>query len=325
MNRKRGALLLLRRRSLFAVPRFRFSPALALAFSALSAIAALGSYTAEAAIELRDDRGIAVRLPAPAQRIVALAPSLTELIYAAGAGRHLVGVARFSDYPAEAQRVTQVGDAARVDIERIAALEPHLVLAWKSGNQAGDIDKLARLGHAVFVTEPVRLADIPRLLRAIGALAGTGPAAERAARAFQDGVLSMRTRYAVARKVRALYEVWHRPLITVSGRHMISDVITLCGGKNVFADAPGLTPSVSLEAVVAAGAEVILGGARAGSEADFRREWRQAPVAVLRSLPVFYVDPDLIQRQTPRILEGAKTICAALDTVRRNAAIDRRR
>jgi iron complex transport system substrate-binding protein len=316
VNRKCGALLLLRLHFLFSVSRFWFSTALALTFSAVSANAALRLYGAEAAIALRDDRGVVVRLPAPAQRIVALAPSLTELIYAAGAGQHLVGVARFSDYPAAARRVTQVGDAARVDIERIMTLEPNLVLAWKSGNQAGDIEKLSRLGLAVFVTEPVRLADISRLLRTLGALAGTGRAAERAARAFEDGVQSLRTRYAGARKVRALYEVWHRPFITVSGRHMISDVITLCGGQNVFANAPGLTPSVSLEAVVAAGAEAILGGARAGSEADFRREWRQAPVVALRSLPAFYVDPDLIQRQTPRILEGARIVCAALESVR---------
>jgi iron complex transport system substrate-binding protein len=279
---------------------------------------ALWSFAAGAAIELRDDRGTVVRLSAPAQRIVALAPNLTELAYAAGAGQRLVGVARFSDYPAAARRVTQVGDAARVDVERILALKPHLVLAWKSGNQAGDIEKLARLGHVVVVTEPVRLTDIPRLLRIIGALAGTAPTAERAARAFEEAVRSLRARYARTRKVRAFYEVWHRPLITVSGGHMISDVISICGGINVFAATPGLTPTVSLEAVVAAGAEVVLGGARSGSEADFRREWRQAPVAVLRSLPAFYVDPDLIQRQTPRILDGAKSVCAALEQVRNN-------
>jgi len=311
VTRKRGAFPSPRRRKLFSIPCFRFFLALALATSA-----ALWPFTATAAIELRDDRGVVVRLPAPAQRIVALAPSLAELAYAAGAGQRLVGVARFSDYPPAARRVTQVGDAARVDIERIMALEPHLVLAWRSGNQAGDIDKLVRLGHAVFVTEPVRLADIPRLLRAIGALAGTGPAAERAARAFDDGLQLLRTRYAGVRKVRTLYEIWHRPLITVSGRHMISDVISLCGGENVFADASGLTPSVSLEAVVAADAEAILGGARAGSEAEFKREWREVPVAALRSMPVFYVDPDLIQRQTPRILEGARIVCAALEQVR---------
>jgi len=318
--RKRVAVAFLRRRFSFSPSCFRFFPALALAVNGT-----LWSLTAGSAIELRDDRGVLVRLAAPAERVVALAPNLTELAYAAGAGGRLVGVARFSDYPEAARRVAQVGDAARVDVERIAALEPHLVLAWKSGNQAGDLAKLARLGHVVFVTEPVRLADIPRLLRVIGMLAGTAPAAERAARAFERGIESLRARHARSRTIRAFYEVWHRPLITVSGGHMISDVIALCGGENVFARTPGLTPTVSLEAVVAARAQAIIGGARSGGDADFRREWRQAPVAVLRSLPAFYVDPDLIQRQTPRILEGARIVCAALETVRTNSAADKRR
>lgn len=302
----------------FSLPRFRLFPALAVAVGTL-----LCALTARAAIELRDDRSVLVRLAAPARRIVALAPNLTELAYAAGAGERVVGVARFSDYPAAARRVTQVGDAARVDVERIAALEPDLVLAWKSGNQAGDLVKLARLGHIVFTTEPVRLADIPRLLRAIGALAGTAPAAERAARGFESGIESLRARHARSRKIRVFYEVWHRPLITVSGGHMISDVIALCGGENVFARTPGLTPTVSLEALAAADAGVVIGGVRSGSEEDFRREWRQTPVAALRSLPAFYVEPDVIQRQTPRILEGARIICAALEAVRRNATADK--
>lgn len=269
-----------------------------------------------AGVELRDDRGILVRLPAPAQRIVTLAPNLAELAHAAGAGHRLVGVARFSDYPEAARHVTEVGDAARVELERITALRPDVVLAWKSGNQPGDIEKLERLGHVVFVTEPVRLADIPRLVRAIGTLAGTGSAAERAARSFEEEVRSLRERYAQARKVRVLYEVWHRPLITVSEGHMISDVIAICGGSNVFATVPGLTPAVSLEAVVVARPEVVLGGARTGGETELMCNWRAAPVGALASLPVFYVDPDLIQRQTPRILEGARIVCAALESVR---------
>jgi iron complex transport system substrate-binding protein len=256
-----------------------------------------------------------VRLRAPAQRIVTLAPNLAELAHSAGAGRHLVGVARFSDYPESARHVDEVGDAARVELERVVALRPDLVLAWKSGNQRADIENLERLGQVVFVTEPVRLADIPRLVRAIGALAGTASAAERAAGSFEEEVQSLRERYLQARKVRALYEVWHRPLMTVSGRHMISDVVALCGGSNVFAEAPGLTPIVSMEAVLEARPEAVLGGARKGGEAELARNWREAPAA-LRLLPVFYVDPDLIQRQTLRIVKGAKIVCAALETVR---------
>ncbi len=269
-----------------------------------------------ASIELRDDRGKIVALTRPAQRIVAAAPHLTELAFAAGAGAQLVGVARFSDFPQAALGVTQVGDAARIDVERVIALEPDLILAWKSGNQAGDIERLERLGYAVFVSEPARLSDIPRLLRAIGTLAGNAPAAERAAAAFEQDLRSLRAQFGAAPKVRVFYEVWHRPLITVNGAHMISDVITLCGGENVFAAVPLLTPTVSLEAVAAARPEVILGGSQAQGGAEFAREWRAAAVGTLRELPAFHVDPDLIQRQTSRIVEGARAICAHLERVR---------
>lgn len=286
-----------------------------MSFSILCAVAFV-STAAGTGIELRDDRDAVVRLQNPAQRIVALAPSLTELAYAAGAGPRLVGVARFSDYPEKARDVPEIGDAARVDIERIVALEPDLVLAWKSGNQAGDIEKLERLGVVVYVTEPARLADIPRLLRAVGALAGSVAFAERSAQRFARDVQSLRARYGGAHKVQTLYEVWHRPLITVNGRHMINDVIHLCGGVNVFGAAAGLTPSVSMEAVLAAAPEVVVGGARTGGEAELRRNWKEVPIASLRALPVFYVDPDLIQRQTPRIVEGARIVCAALESVR---------
>ena len=117
------------------------------------------------AVGLRDDRAVAVELAAPAMRIVSLAPHLTEIAFAAGAGDKLAGVARFSDYPAVARRLPQIGDGARVDLERILALKPDLVLAWKSGNQAGDIARLEQLGIRVFVTEPRRLHDVPRLTR----------------------------------------------------------------------------------------------------------------------------------------------------------------
>lgn len=259
-----------------------------------------------------------MQFAAPAERIVTLAPHLTEIVFAAGAGEKLVGVARFSDFPAAAQRLPQVGDAARVDIERILSLQPDLVLAWKSGNQAGDIARLDELGLRVFVTEPRRLPDIPRLLRMIGAFTGTPNAAEQAAASFEREMGALRLRYGARPPVRVFYEIWHRPLLTVNRDHMISDVIALCGGVNVFAEARLLTPSVSLEAVLAARPEAILGGGSASTAEVLAAQWRSDAVAGLKNVPVFYVAPDEIQRATPRIAAGAKTICAALETVRRN-------
>lgn len=273
-----------------------------------------------AARPLQDDRGAVLDLPAPAQRIVALSPNLVELTYAAGAGSHLAAGVRFSDYPPEASRLPQVGDASRIDVERVLALQPDLVLAWQSGNPAGDVERLRRLGLNVFVTEARRLADIGRLVRTIGELAGTAPAAAAAARDFERDLGQLRQRYGGRSVVPVFYEIWGRPLLTVNGEHVISDVITLCGGRNVFAAAAPLTPAVSLEAVIAARPAVVLGGSSAVNPEDFTASWHMLPVTALREIPVRYVPPDFIQRQTPRIAQGARVVCEHLDEVRaRNA------
>jgi iron complex transport system substrate-binding protein len=212
----------------------------------------------------------------------------------------------------------QVGDAVRVDLESVVALHPDLVLAWKSGNQPADVERLQRLGYPVLITEPRRLPDIPRVLRAIGTLAGTRPAAERAAGEFEKGIRGLRERHASASRVRVFYQIWERPLLTVNGNHIISDVVALCGGENVFADVSQLTPTITLEALIAAKPQIILGGGSAGGEKEFAGHWRVSALPPLRELPARYVNPDVIQRQTPRILEGARIVCAHLDEVRRN-------
>ena len=274
--------------------------------------------TAYAQVSVTDDAGRIVTLTRPAQRIIAIAPSLAEMAFAAGAGNRLVGVARYSAMPPGAPPVPEVGDAVRVDLERIVGLKPDLVLAWQSGNRTGDYERLEKLGYPVFVAESRRLADIARSLRAIGALAGTRREAERAAAEFERGIAHLRGRYEKARRVRVFYAIWTRPWMTVSDAHLIGDVIALCGGENVFGDVAQLTPTVSLEAIIAAKPEVMLGGASAGGADALRRDWQASAPAPLNALPAAYVDPDLIQRQTPRILEGASVVCAALDQVRMN-------
>lgn len=269
------------------------------------------------AAQVKDDRGVVVDVPARASRIVALSPHLVEIVYAAGAGAKLAAVVRYSDFPPPARRLPQVGDAARFDVERIVVLKPDLVLGWRSGNPARELARIERLGFPLFVTEPRRIEDIPRIVRAVGALAGTGAAAEESAAVFEREVQELRRRYGARAAVRVFYEIWHRPLLTVNGQHIISDVIALCGGENVFADAPALTPTVSLEAVLAARPEVILGGSSAMHPGDLEKRWAAAPIDVLRDIPVRSIAPDVIQRQTPRMIEGARAVCAHLDEVRR--------
>ena len=296
---------------------FRDLPLALVLFAALSVRGAGAADAARAAVDVVDDRGVRVALAAPARRIVALAPSITELVFAAGAGAKLVGVARFSDYPPAAKAIAEIGDASRIDLERVLSLKPDLLIGWQTGNHAADIERLQQLGFPVYVAEPATLAAIPRLLRAFGALGGTREVAEQAAASFESGIAALSERYGARPKVRVFYEIWHQPLMTVNGRHMIDDVIRRCGGSNIFADVASLAPLVSLESVIARQPEVVLGGSSATTPAEFAAQWTTyANFAGLRNVRAKYVDPDHIQRQTPRILRGAGAVCEILDEVR---------
>ena len=269
-----------------------------------------------AALDIQDDRGKVLRITAPAKRIISIAPHLTEIAFAAGVGDRLIAVSEYSDFPSEAKRLPRIGDGARVDIERILTLKPDMVLAWKSGNQAGDIAKLERLGVRVWVSEPARLVDIARLLRDVGVIAGNASAGERAARAFEGELNRLRERARLQTReppMRVFYEIWHQPLLTVNGAHMISDAIALCGGKNVFANVPVLTPAVSLEAVLAVRPQIVLGGGSANGATEFRTRWARMPLAALRTIPAHYIAPDAIQRQSPRVIDGVRAICRYLE------------
>jgi iron complex transport system substrate-binding protein len=262
-----------------------------------------------------DARGTTLRLPHPAQRIVTLAPNLTELVFAAGAGDRLAGVARFSDYPPAARRLPVVSDAVQVDLERLLVLRADLVLAWQGGTPPDVIARLERAGLPVFVAGASGLDDIARNITAIAQVAGTTAAAAPARAAFDADLRALRARRHEGAPVRVFYEIWDRPLMTVNKTHLISEIITLCGGINVFAGLGALTPEVSREALLAARPDIVLGGSSADTPAAFAARWAALPPPfngwTARHLPA-----DLIQRPTPRIVEGARRLCAHLDAVR---------
>src|SRR5581483_6795175 len=203
--------------------------------AALAALMPLAPAHAAAPIEVRDDRGVAVALEAPARRIVALAPHLAEIAYAAGAGDRLVGVSNFSDFPPEAKRLPVVFDWGRVDYERVIALRPDVVLAWRSGTPALQVERLERLGMKVVVTEVRHFADVAALERTVGRIAGTEASAETAARDFENRLAALRAEYAARPALSVFLEIWHAPMITINGDHVFSEAIELCGGRNVFA------------------------------------------------------------------------------------------
>ncbi len=278
------------------------------------AVAALAAASAHA-LKLNDDRGITVSLERPAQRVVSLAPHLAEIAFAAGAGPRLAGVSSFSRHPSEAERLPVVASHGRVGIERLIALRPDLVLAWRSGNSPLQVDRLERLGVRVFVTEVRALADIPRIVRLVGVLAGSEAVAEARARQFENEIADLRERYAAERRVAIFLEIWHRPMLTVNGTHLISDALRLCGGRNVFAGAKALTPLVSREEVLDARPEAIVTGGF-GSEAP--QAWRGLElVSAVRNRRIYAIDPDLLHGQGPRAIEGVRALCERIDLARR--------
>jgi iron complex transport system substrate-binding protein len=266
-------------------------------------------------VQVTDARGVEIRLAQPAQRIITLAPHLTELVYAAAAGNRLAGVARFSNHPPEARLLPVVSDAAQFDIEQMLALKPDLVLAWHGGTPPEMVSRIERIGVPVYVSGAARLADIAVTMEAVATLAGTLPASAGARAGLAADLRALVSRRYAGPPVRVFYEIWPRPLMTVSNAHVISEIIGLCGGVNIFGALPSLTPEVSREALLAARPEVVLGGSSADTMQQFAARWAGLPPP-LDSLPAYRISPDLIQRPTPRLLEGARLVCAHLETVR---------
>lgn len=249
-----------------------------------------------------------------APRIVTLAPHLAELVHAAGAGDRLVGVSDWSDYPPGVESLPRVGSAVQVDLETLVALAPDLVLGWEGGNPGRVLRQVEGQGFRLVTFGVETLEDIGAQIEAIGALAGTPEPAARAAARFRDDLAALRAGQAGKRELRVFYQVSWRPLYTIGGRQVISQVIDLCGGRNVFGDQAVLAPAIGLEAVVARDPEVILATERQAAELA---EWRRWPgVAAVAGEHLYTVPGDLLARPSPRILAGARAMCAALDRAR---------
>ena len=271
----------------------------------------------QAEIHVTDDAGRQLSLPAPALRIVSLAPHITELLFAVGAGTTVVGASEYSDYPEAARTIPRVGGGGGLDLEAIVTLQPDLVIAWKSGNPVGAARRLQQLGVPVFYSEPHRLDDIASSLERFGQLTGREREARRQARVFAEQLETLRRAFSGRERVAVYFQVWERPLMTVNGQHIVSDVIRLCGGRNVFADLPSLAPQIDSEAVLTADPEVIVVGKGTGEPADALAEWERWPeLKAVRQRHLYAIQRELLVRHTPRLLEGAQQLCRLLQEVR---------
>ena len=284
--------------------------------SAVPFLLSLVAVAAQAEVSVRDDIGNTVRLAQPAKRIVSLAPHMTETLFAAGAGERIVGTVDYSDYPEAAKKIQRVGGYSRLDLEAIAALKPDLIVGWQSGNAAAHLDKLKGLGYTIYVSQPNRIEDVASEIERLGTLAGGATAAAEAKR-FRERLAALRAQYSGKASVRTFYQIWKQPLMTVGKNQIISDAIRLCGGENVFGKLEQMAPTVTVEAVIAANPETIIASGMGDSRPEWLDDWKKwTGIEAVKRDNLFFVPPELIQRHTPRLLEGAEILCKHLETVR---------
>ncbi|WP_409523873.1 cobalamin-binding protein [Nitrincola sp. MINF-07-Sa-05] len=264
-----------------------------------------------------DDKDRQVCLDQPAQRIAALSPGATELVYAAGAGDQVVAVVAYSDYPPKARQITSVGSHTRVDMETLVALQPDLVIGWVTGNPAEQTERLEELGLPIFYLEPRTFEDVSTAIERMAHLAGTDTHGQAVAEDFRQGIDTLRQRYQDSSPISVFYQVWKEPLMTVNGDHLIHQVIELCGGENVFADLPRLIPRIDVESVLTANPEAIMAGGMGEENKEWLTDWTHySSLQATQQSNLFFIPPSLIQRPTPRMLAGAQLFCEKLEIAR---------
>ncbi|MBW3197872.1 cobalamin-binding protein [Marinobacter nauticus] len=264
-----------------------------------------------------DDLGKEICLEQPAQRIAALSPGATELAWAAGAGDQVVAVVAYSDYPPAAKEVTSVGSHTRMDMERLLQLEPDLVIGWVTGNPTEQLATLREMGVPVFSIEPRSFEAVSDTIERLSILAGTEAAGFAEADRFRKGITDLRARFSGADAVPVFYQVWDEPLMTVNRDHLIGEMIELCGGDNVFGHLERLVPRISAEAVIAANPEAILAGGMGEENRHWLTRWQSFPsLTATERDNLFFIPPSLVQRPTPRMLEGTRLFCEKLEVAR---------
>lgn len=287
-------------------------------FRHVIAMLLLVSSNAFAVITMQDDAGDTVVLARPAQRVVSLAPHVTELLFAAGGADRIIGTVNFSDYPPAARNIPRVGDNRQVDIERLLTLKPDLLVVWRHNASQRQMEQLRKLGIPLYYSESHTLDDIPEAVLRMGQLLGTELQAQQNATELRRRIDNLVARYQHRPAVRVFYQVWDKPLFTLNERHIVSDAIRICGGENVFGRLSNTATSITPEAVLQENPEAIISGDRNDQAVSGVDMWKRYPsLLAVRRGNLFAISGDLMNRSGPRIIEGASELCERLEEARK--------
>lgn len=269
-------------------------------------------------ISVTDDFDRQVTLAGPAERIVSLAPHNTENLFSAGAGDKVVGAVNYSDYPEQANDIPQVGTHVQFNLEAIIALEPDLVVAWRSGKNVDALTQIEEFGIPIYYSEPRSFEDIVDNISELATLAGTEQDIDSTLHGILPQIEQLRHRYEGAAQLDVFYQVWSDPLMTLNGEHFVSRVLEVCGASNLFAALPILAPRVSMEAVIEADPDVIVTGMVDDVPPDMSMWSKWRTIKAVANDHFLFVDSDVMHRHTLRMLNGIEAVCTELQAFRAN-------
>lgn len=273
--------------------------------------------TCQAEILLYDDLNHEIRLQKPVQRIISLTPHITELLFTAGAGDKIIGTVSHSDYPEAAKTIPRIGDAASVDIEKIIALNPDVIIVWATGTSHSILENLHQLNFPLYYSEARTLEQIALSLTKLGKLADTESVARGNSNVFLTQMNSLKQMYSKKDPVNVFYQFWYQPIFTINKNHLINDVIKLCGGRNIFSGLASLTPIVDIESVLAGNPDVIIASGQTSSPPQWLDKWNTWPeINAVKYEQLYSIPPDFLLRHTLRILKGATLMCEYIDKAR---------
>ena len=277
------------------------------------------AFSARAELQFTDDTGYTFGLRKPARRIVSLAPHITETLFAAGAGKYIVGVVAYSDYPAEATKIQQIGSYKKIDIEAVVALQPDVVIAWGTGNDSMQIEQLRKLGLKVYVDDPRKIQDIADAIEDYGRMVDNMRDSIEVAQEFRLRYRDIRGKYSNRAKLRGFYQVWNKPLITINDQHLITDVMRICSIENTFGYLTQLAPRINIEAVLEKDPQMIIASGMGEAKPEWLDDWRKwHNLQAVQYNNLFYIPPAIIQRHAPRILDAAERLCKQAEEARQN-------
>ena len=254
---------------------------------------------------------------ASSQRIVALAPHIVEMLFDIGAGNQIVGTVDYADFPEAALTIPRIGGYHGIQIEKILALKPDLVIAWSSGTKISDIEQMEKMGLNIIYSKPHKIEDVAQELRKLGKLTGHEAQAEKVADRYIQKLEKLRQQHVNIAPMKVFYQLWPEPMRTVNKETLINQLIEVCQGQNVFADNPTPYPHIGIENVIVAQPEIIILPDEKSNKKQPVIDWRKWPeIPAAKHNRFIRVNADLMHRFSTRMLDGIEDMCEKIDAFR---------